>query len=119
VNNGHGHVVPRDDGAKARCGGPALCSVCAHELSMLGKPTDTIEEWENSLPGPEVKETAQRIFGKADWLYDHEPGVYIPCCSRWKMIGGKPQKCGNGPLSREEVKTDTCQAGPHMVNVPV
>jgi hypothetical protein len=27
----HGHVVPRPDGAKARCGGPALCAQCARE----------------------------------------------------------------------------------------
>lgn len=33
VNGGQGHVVPRPDGAKARCGGPALCSVCAKELA--------------------------------------------------------------------------------------
>jgi hypothetical protein len=33
VTGGHGHVVPRPDGAKARCGGPALCSVCAKELA--------------------------------------------------------------------------------------
>lgn len=31
---GHGHVVPRRDGAKARCGGPALCSCCARELTI-------------------------------------------------------------------------------------
>lgn len=30
---GHGHVIPNEDGTKARCGGPALCSVCARELS--------------------------------------------------------------------------------------
>lgn len=28
---GHGHVVPRDDGIKARCGGPGLCKQCALE----------------------------------------------------------------------------------------
>lgn len=32
---GHGHVTPRADGAKARCGGPALCSECARELAAL------------------------------------------------------------------------------------
>lgn len=31
----HGHVIPRPDGAKARCGGPALCSVCAAELDQV------------------------------------------------------------------------------------
>ena len=30
--SGHGHVVPNVDGLKARCGGPAICSVCAREL---------------------------------------------------------------------------------------
>lgn len=31
----HGHVTPRADGTKARCGGPAICSVCAAELAAL------------------------------------------------------------------------------------
>lgn len=33
--NGHGHVVPNPNGVKARCGGPAICSVCARELASL------------------------------------------------------------------------------------
>lgn len=28
---GHGHVTPRPDGSKCRCGGPALCTTCAEE----------------------------------------------------------------------------------------
>lgn len=28
-NAGHGHVFPRPDGVKARCGGPAICAECA------------------------------------------------------------------------------------------
>lgn len=32
-NVGHGHVFPRPDGVKARCGGPALCHVCAADLA--------------------------------------------------------------------------------------
>jgi hypothetical protein len=28
---GHGHVSPREDGIKARCGGPAMCKVCQQE----------------------------------------------------------------------------------------
>jgi hypothetical protein len=28
---GHGHVIPRQDGAKARCGGPAFCKLCQKE----------------------------------------------------------------------------------------
>ena len=30
---GHGHVIPRADGMRARCGGPMLCAQCAGELS--------------------------------------------------------------------------------------
>ncbi len=32
---GHGHVRPRRDGVKARCGGPAICQKCAVEASHL------------------------------------------------------------------------------------
>jgi hypothetical protein len=30
----HGHVKPNPDGSVARCGGPALCSVCAKEQAL-------------------------------------------------------------------------------------
>lgn len=32
---GHGHVKKNPDGSRARCGGPAICSDCAHELASL------------------------------------------------------------------------------------
>lgn len=31
ANTGHGHVRPRPDGNKMRCGGPSICSVCKAE----------------------------------------------------------------------------------------
>lgn len=34
-NQGHGHVIPRADGALARCGGPAICKVCRREEEAL------------------------------------------------------------------------------------
>lgn len=34
-NEGHGHVRPRPDGIRARCGGPMICSVCALEQAQL------------------------------------------------------------------------------------
>lgn len=34
-NDGHGHVIPRADGAKVRCGGPALCAVCQRERARV------------------------------------------------------------------------------------
>ena len=30
-NFGHGHVYPRPDGARARCGGPSICLVCSRD----------------------------------------------------------------------------------------
>ncbi len=32
-NTGHGHVHPRPDGFKARCGGPGICSQCSQEAA--------------------------------------------------------------------------------------
>ena len=34
-NVGHGWVVPRQDGARVRCGGPGLCMACQAEAMML------------------------------------------------------------------------------------
>lgn len=34
-NTGHGHVRPRPDGVRARCGGPAMCRVCQQERAAL------------------------------------------------------------------------------------
>jgi hypothetical protein len=48
ANTGHGHVRPRPDGVKARCGGPALCSECAREQATV-PPTNEqlLKEWVN------------------------------------------------------------------------
>lgn len=32
-NTGHGHVYPRPDGVKARCGGPVICAECARDAA--------------------------------------------------------------------------------------
>ena len=33
ANIGHGHVWPRDDGMKARCGGPGVCVECGKDAA--------------------------------------------------------------------------------------
>ncbi|HEJ3473954.1 TPA: hypothetical protein SL385_001137 [Pseudomonas aeruginosa] len=61
TNVGHGHVFPRADGVKMRCGGPALCSECAADAyrarAALAQPSQSqyeasFEEWlANELEG--------------------------------------------------------------------
>lgn len=36
-NTGHGHVTPRADGVRTRCGGPGLCTVCMREAAALAQ----------------------------------------------------------------------------------
>lgn len=44
VSYGHGHVFPRSDGVKARCGGPPICAQCAWEaLAFRSWPNDPKE----------------------------------------------------------------------------
>lgn len=33
LDQGHGHVFPRPDGSRARCGGPRICGLCARDLA--------------------------------------------------------------------------------------
>lgn len=35
VDGAHGHVMGRDDGCRARCGGPAICKRCKLEQEIL------------------------------------------------------------------------------------
>ena len=52
MNCGHGHVVPRTDGLKARCGGPALCAECARDEAFYRAG---IEATANYLQGYAIK----------------------------------------------------------------
>lgn len=38
-NMGHGHVTPRPDGYRSRCGGPAICVVCQRERAAFEATT--------------------------------------------------------------------------------
>lgn len=50
---GHGHVVPRPDGHKVRCGGPGICHDCSIELvrheMKENVPEEKIEEFKLKL----------------------------------------------------------------------
>lgn len=64
-NTGHGHVFPRPDGVRARCGGPSLCTKCradaarkaaaeqsaTDEVAALRAFVGAFDEWEAAQPG--------------------------------------------------------------------
>lgn len=35
ASEGHGHVLPRPDGGRMRCGGPALCARCRRDAAEV------------------------------------------------------------------------------------
>lgn len=79
ANVGHGHVLPRADGVKMRCGGPGLCSECTADASRaraaLAQPS----------PAQAEKAEVERTEGSADLLAivrEAVAGAY----NEWKMI---------------------------------
>jgi hypothetical protein len=58
-NTGHGHVRPRPDGVKMRCGGPGICPECSRER----------------FAPPVASEDALEL---ADWLYGYPPLLMAP-----------------------------------------
>ncbi len=49
---GHGHVYPRADGIKARCGGPALCAFCKIDLAAKSSSASTAPHQEGQASEP-------------------------------------------------------------------
>ena len=78
---GHGHVTPNPDGLKARCGGPAICSVCAKELAAkmaidTPKHIEAFLEERSSLNSAAVnmhndREALEKALNeRPEWAYD-------------------------------------------------
>ncbi|MGH3978094.1 MAG: hypothetical protein ACRDRZ_03670 [Pseudonocardiaceae bacterium] len=40
----HGHVVPRPDGTLYRCGGPRMCTACAHERRQVNAVAEALHQ---------------------------------------------------------------------------
>ncbi len=93
---GHGHVTPRPDGAKARCGGPALCPECARELAASGQPARTglsaaqnCEPWDvfpDTRPDPDDADLT--VYARAAM---HRSGQRMPV-ARLRRIGWLDQR---------------------------
>lgn len=73
--------------------------------STHARPQTPREVWDEML-------TKVRSLGKADWLYDDEMGMHIPCCTRHVARGPEGHlsfgKCGNGPLTGDAILTGDC-----------
>ncbi|WP_071556473.1 hypothetical protein [Pseudomonas aeruginosa] len=79
ANVGHGHVFPRADGVKMRCGGPALCSECAADAyrarAALAQPSPLQAEQPTADDYEEVLADHRRLVRELDVLLNGEEGV--------------------------------------------
>lgn len=68
-NTGHGHVVPRADGVKMRCGGLALCATCQMEKQTLEQslnPTPPAAQVQGEKPSYGWRKEALAFVGVAE-----------------------------------------------------
>jgi hypothetical protein len=72
---GHGWVTPRPDGARACCGGPARCRVCAQELEAQQSLERIKEATDEALAGMEFTELSGPML--AFYLQAELPGWEI------------------------------------------
>lgn len=67
ANSGHGHVRPRPDGVRARCGGPAICAVCQREQAREDDRVRKMQGYEPLAEG-EIVEAKQRELERNERL---------------------------------------------------
>lgn len=110
--SGHGHVVPNVDGLKARCGGPAICSVCARELHAF--KDSEIERLRARVAELEVQLEQSRSLGKlggypctpehtwAEWLADRNKRVAeLEAAQTWRPIESAPKTPNDSTIAVE------------------
>lgn len=82
-NTGHGHVFPRADGVKFRCGGPRMCGLCAADLAekerAAAKPTLGTDEI------TDIKEAMDRRAKAVDAAVDHYHKQGEDAVSAWDL----------------------------------
>lgn len=66
---GHGHVRPRPDGLKARCGGPAICAECGREAGrewLRERDRAAVDKFIDEEIGTDVSEARRQIPGMGE-----------------------------------------------------
>ncbi|MBY9700566.1 hypothetical protein ISH39_03235 [Pseudomonas aeruginosa] len=85
ANVGHGHVFPRADGVKMRCGGPGLCSECtadaSHARAVLAQPSPAQAEQATADDYEEVLADHRRLVRELDVLLNGEA-----CAAKQAML---------------------------------
>ena len=54
----------------------------------------------------ELQVDRKTYMGKADWQWDEELQMHIPCCTKNRSKSGPP--CGNGPLNDDQIAEGDC-----------
>jgi hypothetical protein len=71
VTRGHGHITPRADGVKARCGGPAFCKTCQREQAANEARWKVVAEVQRQF-APVLK-AAIELLCAVDAQHEKEP----------------------------------------------
>jgi hypothetical protein len=73
-NVGHGHVFPRPDGRRARCGGPALCPDCTSDAAKRDGLAETLRGGlRAALAARTLSGARERVSAALDLLADASP----------------------------------------------
>lgn len=95
-NKGHGHVFPRPDGMKARCGGPGMCKECAADAALAdaARQVDSSAAEAYALRGDLERVTQERddALASLNETYTDERGVVWTRPTAWayaKVCGAR------------------------------
>lgn len=83
-NAGHGHVIPRPDGQRARCGGPGICAICSREAAVKLSAATAAPR-----PDRQVPVAAWALTALCNELNVHECPAPGPCLTCAALVVGR------------------------------
>lgn len=60
------------------------------------------------LPDEVLTQTLEGMMGKATWEWDEDLLMHVPCCSQYSRGDRGGWRCGNGPLTGDQIMTGDC-----------